>query len=117
MKRIICAALALALLGSTAAQARGWHDGGGWHGRGGYHHGGGDAALGIGLGFLALGIIAAESAHDRDRYDRDERYTGRDDRGDSYRGDDRSRGYNDEGDAPRPLHQGNDRGGYDDNDD
>lgn len=94
MKRILCATLALTLLGTTAASARGWGHGGGGYG-GGYHHhhGGGDAALGFGLGILALGIIAAESDrhHDRDRYYRDrERYDDRDSyRGDGYRGDDR----------------------------
>ena len=115
MKKIICAALALTLLGSTAAEAHGWH--GGWHG----HHGRGDVALGFGLGFLALGIIAAESVHDRDQAYRDRHayYDGRDgDRdGDGY---DRSRNYDNDGDradgyrggdnaqgAPAPLHRDN----------
>ena len=104
MKRIICATLALTLLGSTAASARGWgNDGGGYRGGygGGYHHHhGGDAALGIGLGILALGIIAAESDrhHDRDGYDRDRYYNrdGNGDRVDGYRDDDRGyRGHDD----------------------
>ena len=95
MKKIICAVLALTLLGSTAAEARGW--GGGYRG---YHHGNSGAALGIGLGILALGIIAAESSHHHDRYyaDRDREYRDRDrdgayDRGDDgYRDGDRDRG-------------------------
>jgi hypothetical protein len=67
MKKIICAALALSLLGSTAAEARdwnGWHGGhGGWH-----HHGNADWAVGLGLGLFALGVLgAATSAHDHDR--------------------------------------------------
>jgi hypothetical protein len=127
MKKIICAALALTLLGSTAAEARGWGHGG-WHG--GYHHGwGGGAFLGLGLGLLALGAVAAHE--DRERYyDREDYYRdgpppprGYDDRygppprdrdyrdapprdGDGYRGDDR----NDDGGpgnadrGPRDLH-------------
>ncbi|HXC55970.1 MAG TPA: hypothetical protein VNU97_11795 [Rhizomicrobium sp.] len=92
MKKIICAVLALTLLGSTAAEARGWGHGG-WRGDGG-------AVLGIGLGLLALGAIASESDHDRyyrDRErarERDEYYRERhDDQGGAYdRGDD---GYRD----------------------
>jgi len=105
MKRIVCAALALTLLGTTAAQAHGWHGGGyGWH-RG---HGG-DVALGFGLGFLALGIIAAESAHERHYRDRDAYYEDRDGPG-AY---DRERRHEDDrgGDArgaPTPLHRGDD---------
>ncbi|HUO91028.1 MAG TPA: hypothetical protein VMU08_17785 [Rhizomicrobium sp.] len=75
MKKIICAVLALTLLGSTAAQARGWGGnwhGGGWHGGGWHHHGNADWAIGLGLGLFALGVIgAAESAHARDQYYRD----------------------------------------------
>lgn len=69
MKRILCAALALTLLGSTAAQARGWGHGGWGHGG---HHGwhGGNVGLGFGLGFLGLGLLA-EAAREDDRYDRD----------------------------------------------
>jgi hypothetical protein len=75
MKKIICAVLALTLLGSTAAEARdwgGWHGGGGrWHG-GWHHHGNADWAVGLGLGLFALGVIgAATSAHERDQYYRD----------------------------------------------
>ncbi|MEJ0026863.1 MAG: hypothetical protein WDN01_12620 [Rhizomicrobium sp.] len=117
MKRIICAALALTLLGSTAAEARGWHGGGSWHGRGYHHHGGGgDVALGVGLGFLALGIIAATSDNHRDRddyyRDRDDSYRDRD----GYRNDDRSGAYDNQNGPPRPLHQ-DDRNGDDDSDD
>jgi hypothetical protein len=76
MKRLISAALALSLLGTTAAIARPWEGGhhGGYHYRhDGYrHHGdGAAAALGIGLGLFALAAIAA--SHDRDR-DYDRRY-------------------------------------------
>jgi hypothetical protein len=76
IKRIIGAALALSLLGATAASAQGYrHGGGGYHG-GGYHGGGwhgrgNDGALiGLGVGLFALGAIAA-SQQDRyyDRYD------------------------------------------------
>ena len=124
MKKIACAALALTLLGSTAAQAHGWH-GGGWHGGHGWHHGwGGGAALGVGLGFLALGVIAAESAHD-DAVDRDRYYRERDGddrdgpppppRGEAYRDGppDRDGAYRD---APPPGRDGyrDDRRGGDD---
>ncbi|HEX4303027.1 MAG TPA: hypothetical protein VHZ78_09550 [Rhizomicrobium sp.] len=104
LKRIACAALALTLLGTTAAEARGW--GGGYHG--GYrHHGNGGAALGIGLGLLALGIIA-ETAHDHDR-DRDEYYRDRDRDGAYNHGND---GYRD-GDRYRDNRDDRDSGGYD----
>jgi hypothetical protein len=73
MKRLICATLALSLLGATAASAQPFHGGfghggyshGGWHGRGN-----GGALLGLGVGLFALGAIAAASEHDRyyDRY-------------------------------------------------
>ncbi len=99
MKRIICAVLALTLLGSTAAEARGWHGG-----YGGYRHGRGDVALGFGLGILALGIFAAaESGHDRDRYrERDDYYRDRDGRDDgAYRND---RGGPDDQDRAPPQH-------------
>ncbi len=71
MKRLISAALALSLLGTTAAIADPYHGGHGY--RGGYEHGyrhhGGDGAavLGLGLGLFALAAIA--SSHDHDRYD------------------------------------------------
>lgn len=109
MKKIICAVLALTLLGSTAAEARGW-GGGGYHG--GHHHGDGGAALGFGLGILALGIIAAESSHHHDRYyaDRDRYYRDRDRDGAYDRGDD---GYRDR-DRDRSRYDRDDR--YDDGD-
>ncbi|MBL6852121.1 MAG: hypothetical protein ISS15_06615 [Alphaproteobacteria bacterium] len=80
IKKIACATLALTLFGSTAAEAHGWgHDGWG--------HGDGWAALGIGLGILTLGAVAADhdryyrerDAYERGRYDqqRDDYYRGR----------------------------------------
>lgn len=124
MKKIACAALALTLLGSTAAQAQGWGGhGGGWGGHGGWGHGhgwhGGDWALGLGLGFLALGAVAAASHDhyndDRDAYERgryDQQRMDHDGYGDQdgYRDDDRppppdqappngDRHYEDEGDG------------------
>jgi hypothetical protein len=81
MKRLICATLALSLLGATAASAQSFRGGfgheGGWHGRGDGWHGRGDggALIGLGIGLFALGAIAAASEHDRyndryyDRYD------------------------------------------------
>src|ERR1700691_3967368 len=69
MKRLICATVALSLLGATAAFAEPYHHGGfgnrGWHGRGA-----GGALIGLGVGLFALGAIAAASDHDRyyDRY-------------------------------------------------
>lgn len=77
IKRIISAALALSLLGATAASAQGYRHGGGYS-HGGYNHGGGwhgrgndGALIGLGVGLFALGAIAAASQHDRyyDRYD------------------------------------------------
>jgi hypothetical protein len=109
MKRIVCAVLALTLLGSTAASARGWNHGG-YYGRGFHHHHGGDGvALGFGLGILALGIIAAESAHERDRYRAEDRYYDEDryrddnDRyGDEYVDPNRDGTREDYGDEDRP---------------
>jgi hypothetical protein len=72
MKRLICATLALTLLGATAASAGPYNRGGGYHHR---HHGGGGrdngALIGLGIGLFALGAIAASSQRDRgyDRYD------------------------------------------------
>lgn len=121
IKRIACAALALSLLGSTAAQAESWGHGGG-HDGGWHHHGwhGGGAFLGFGLGLLALGAIAHDEDVDRDRYDRDRAYQqdrefaahGYEpgDRGGPYRGDDNGdgpdRAYRD---APPPHVQDGDR--------
>jgi hypothetical protein len=76
MKRLISAALALSLLGTTAALADPWRGGGnGYRGGHGYHdnyrRGRGDngagIALGVGLGLFALAAIAA-SNQNRDRY-------------------------------------------------
>jgi hypothetical protein len=77
MKRLICATLALSLLGATAASAQSYRHGG--YGHGGYSHGGGwhgrggdnGALIGLGIGLFALGAIAASSQHDRyyDRYE------------------------------------------------
>lgn len=69
MKRLICATLALSLLGATAASAGPYNRGGGYH----RHHGGGRdngaALIGLGIGLFALGAIAASSQRDRG-YDR-----------------------------------------------
>jgi len=81
MKRLVCAALALTLLGTAAASAqpfgRGGYDRGYSHS---YRHGGRDntgALIGLGIGLFALGAIVAASSHndDRDRYD-DRAYQG-----------------------------------------
>ena len=70
MKRLVCAALALTLLGTAAASAQSY-------GRGGYdrgysqRHGDNTGALiGLGIGLFALGaIVASQHDNDRDRYD------------------------------------------------
>lgn len=71
MKRLICSALALSMLGATAASAQPYRHGGfgyrgGWHG-----HNDTGALVGLGLGLFALGAIAAASSHDRydDRFE------------------------------------------------
>lgn len=89
LKRLLCATLALSLMGATAASARPWNSGHhadnrshyshsyghgdryGW--RGERHHGndGAAAVLGIGLGLFALAAIA--SSND-DRYYGDRYY-------------------------------------------
>src|SRR5512138_294361 len=67
--KLIASALALSLLGATAASADPWRHGGyrgGWHDRG--WHGRGDntgALIGLGIGLFALGAIAASSHNDR----------------------------------------------------
>jgi hypothetical protein len=63
MKRVIALSLAALLAGTTVASAgsyRGWSRGhhNGWS----HHRGGNDAALGIGLGVLALGALAVISS-------------------------------------------------------
>ena len=83
MKRLISAALALTLLGTSAAVADPWgRHGGGWrdHGRydRGYRHGdnGAGLAIGLGVGLFALAAIAASQHNDRydDRYGYDNGY-------------------------------------------
>lgn len=74
MKRLICATLALTLLGATAASAGPYNRGGGYHRHhGGWNGGRGDGAalIGLGIGLFALGAIAASSQQDRyyDRYE------------------------------------------------
>lgn len=77
MKRFVCAALALTLIGSTAAVAdpygRGnWGGGYSRQDRGDHRHGdnGAGLALGLGIGLFALAAIASQH-NDRDynRYD------------------------------------------------
>ena len=68
MKRLVCAALALTLLGTAAASAQPYGRGGYSHS---YRHGDNTGALiGLGIGLFALGAIAAsQHDYDRDRYD------------------------------------------------
>ena len=87
MKRVLCVALAATLLGTTAASADGWHHGGRFFG-----HGGDGAALGIGLGILTLGILAAESHRP---YYRDDGYYGGSGAYDDRYGDGYDNGYPD----------------------
>ena len=106
MKKIACAALALTLLGTTAAEARGWGHGGGWGHHGGWH-GAGWGVLGVGLGLLTLGAIASEHDHyrDRDAYERG-RYD--QERDDYYR--DRDNRDDDRGPPPSDRHYHDDDG-------
>src|SRR5882757_6215942 len=71
MKRLLSAALALTLLGATAASAQSYGRGG--YDRGSsYRHGSHDnsgALIGLGVGLFALGAIVASQHNDRDRYD------------------------------------------------
>lgn len=72
MKRLVCATLAVSLLGATAASAQSYGHGG--YNRGYSHSRGHDntgALIGLGIGLFALGAIVAASSHnnDRDRYD------------------------------------------------
>jgi len=78
MKRLVCATLAVSLLGGTAASAQSFGHGG--YNRGYSHSRGHDntgALIGLGIGLFALGAIVAASSHndDRDRYD-DRAYEG-----------------------------------------
>jgi hypothetical protein len=82
MKRLLSIALALTLMGSSVAMARGYQGGGGYgdrHGNNGYsvpYRGGygyrdrdNNAAAAVGIGILALGLFAAlASQHDNDHY-------------------------------------------------
>jgi len=74
LKRLVCATLALSLLGATAASARTWsgdrhYDRGSnsynHHGWRGHHDNGAGVALGLGLGLFALAAIASQN---NDRY-------------------------------------------------
>ena len=72
MNRLVCATLAVSLLGATAASAQSYGRGG--YDRGYSHRSGHDnsgALIGLGIGLFALGAIVAASSHnnDRDRYD------------------------------------------------
>ena len=71
MKRLICAALALSMLGATAASADPFRHGGYGYDRGWHHHDNSGALIGLGIGLFALGALAASSNHDRyyDRYE------------------------------------------------
>src|SRR6185312_8835753 len=88
MKRLISAALALSLLGATAASAAPTHgpiapvD---YRHSYRHHDNGNGAAIAAGIGFLALTAILASQNHDRDWYDRDRDYR--------YRSYDRGYGY------------------------
>jgi len=75
LKRLVCATLALSLLGATAASARTWsgdrhYDRGSnysynHHSWRGHHDNGAGVALGLGLGLFALAAIASQN---NDRY-------------------------------------------------
>ena len=72
MKRLVCAALAASLIGSTAAIADPYDHGNRWGGysrqdRGDYRHGdnGAGLAIGLGVGLFALAAIAASQHRER----------------------------------------------------
>jgi hypothetical protein len=70
MKRLICAALALSLIGSTAAFAHDNEESWGGYSqqdRGDYRRGdnGAGLAIGLGVGLFALAAIAASQHHDQ----------------------------------------------------
>jgi hypothetical protein len=71
MKRLICAALALTMLGATGAFAQPFHPSGYSYGGGWHRHDDTGALIGLGVGLFALGAIAAASNLDRysDRYE------------------------------------------------
>jgi len=72
MKRLVSAALALTLIGTTAAVAQPYGYGNRWGSshqyRGDYRRGdnGAGLAIGLGVGLFALAAIAASQHHDRD---------------------------------------------------
>ncbi len=81
MKRLLSVALALTLMGSSVAMARGYQGGGysdrhgynGYsapnHGGYGYRDRGNNTAAAVGVGILALGLFAAlASQHNNDHY-------------------------------------------------
>ena len=79
MKRLVCATLAVSLLGATAASAQSYGHGG--TNRGYSHSRGHDntgALVGLGIGLFALGAIIAASSHNNGfgPGDRRERYLG-----------------------------------------
>ena len=98
MKRLISAALALSLLGATAAQAFPAHGGFDYRDRSWRHHDdGGAIAAGIGL-FALAAILASQQNRDHDDWqyrDRDYGYRDYDRRDDDYRRYDQ--GYGDRG--------------------
>ena len=78
MKRLIAAAIAFTLLGSTAALADGWHGRESYDHRG-YDHDQSDNAgplIAAGLGIAALAIIASQHDHHHHRRDYYGRYYG-----------------------------------------
>ncbi len=123
MKRLLSAVLALSLLGTTAASADSWGQGGyhgGWHGGGHYggRYFGGAGVVALGLGILTLGILASESAHQRARYYDQDGYYGPPANGDRY-GDEGGPRSDPRGAAPASPYDGNGyyNGGRDQGDD